>query len=163
MYRSYDGTTFPGADLDRHKPVGRVGEMDGCSGDTLFLVALATLSLQTERAARGPLLFVADDAQWLDQPTHDVLAFISRRLSSDRVVLSVAMRDEFQLFAAVMLPPSRRSCHRTGWRPEGRVSRDGICRLTRLVGGLKWMTNNGVPACEQKGLHREKHFAWVDR
>ncbi len=52
----------------------------------IFLVALATLTLLTERAARRPILLVADDAQWLDQATYDVLAFISRRLSSDPIV-----------------------------------------------------------------------------
>src|SRR5262249_32251970 len=59
------------------------------------LVALATLSLLTESATRKPILLIADDAQWLDQATHDVLAFISRRLSSDPVILLVAMRDGF--------------------------------------------------------------------
>ena len=58
-------------------------------------MALATLDLLTESATRKPILLVADDAQWLDQATHDVLAFISRRLSSDPVVLLVAMRDGF--------------------------------------------------------------------
>ncbi len=61
----------------------------------IFLVALATLSLLSEGAARRPILLVADDAQWLDQETHDVLAFVARRLSSDPVVLVVAMRDGF--------------------------------------------------------------------
>ncbi len=61
----------------------------------VFLVALATLTLLTERAARKPILLVADDAQWLDQATYEVLAFISRRLSSDPIFLLVAMRDGF--------------------------------------------------------------------
>ncbi len=62
----------------------------------IFLVALATLSLLSERATREPLLLVADDAQWLDQATFEVLAFVSRRLSSDPIVLVVAMRDDFK-------------------------------------------------------------------
>jgi predicted ATPase len=64
----------------------------------IFLVALATLSLLTESATRRPILLIADDAQWFDQATSEVLAFISRRLSSDPVVLFVAMRDEFNRF-----------------------------------------------------------------
>ncbi len=71
------------------------GMHDDTAAPDIFLVALATLSLLTERTTRGPLLLVADDAQWLDQATFDVLAFISRRLSSDPVVLLVAMRDDF--------------------------------------------------------------------
>jgi predicted ATPase len=60
------------------------GMHDDMGAPDIFLVALATLSLLTESATRKPILLVADDVQWLDQATHDVLAFISRRLSSDR-------------------------------------------------------------------------------
>ncbi len=59
-----------------------------------FLVALATLTLLTESAVRKPILLVADDIQWLDQPSHDVLSFISRRLSSDPIVLLMAARSD---------------------------------------------------------------------
>lgn len=61
----------------------------------IFLVALATLSLLTQSAVHEPILLVADDAQWLDHATFDVLAFIARRLSADPVLLLVAMRDGF--------------------------------------------------------------------
>ncbi len=61
----------------------------------IFLVALATLTLLTESAIRKPILLVADDGQWLDQATYEVLAFVSRRLSSDRIILLAAMRDGF--------------------------------------------------------------------
>ena len=71
------------------------GTRDDMGAPDLFVVALATLSLLTESATRKPILLVADDAQWLDQATYDVLAFVSRRLSSDPVVLPVAMRDGF--------------------------------------------------------------------
>ena len=72
------------------------GMHDDTGAPDIFLVALATLSLLSERATREPLLFVADDAQWLDQATYDVLAFISRRLSSDPILLVVAMRGDFK-------------------------------------------------------------------
>jgi len=71
------------------------GMDDEMGAPDLFLVALATLSLLTESATRKPILLIADDAQWLDEATYDVLAFVSRRLSSDPVVLLVAMRDGF--------------------------------------------------------------------
>jgi DNA-binding CsgD family transcriptional regulator len=61
----------------------------------IFLVAIATLALLADSATRRPILLLADDAQWLDQATFDVLAFISRRLSSDPIVLLLAMRDGF--------------------------------------------------------------------
>jgi len=72
-----------------------LGKCDDTGAPDIFLVALATLTLLTESATRKPILLVADDAQWLDQATFEVLAFVSRRLSSDPVVLLVAMRDDF--------------------------------------------------------------------
>jgi DNA-binding CsgD family transcriptional regulator len=71
------------------------GMEDDAGAPDIFLVALATLTLLTEGATRKPILLVADDAQWLDQATFDALAFISRRLGSDPVVLLLAMRDGF--------------------------------------------------------------------
>lgn len=65
---------------------------DGRAPD-LFLVALATLFVLSESASCAPILFVADDVQWLDQATYDVLSFISRRLSSDPIILLVATLD----------------------------------------------------------------------
>ena len=41
------------------------------------------------------MLVVADDAQWLDQATGDVLAFLARRLEDEPIVLIVAIRDGF--------------------------------------------------------------------
>src|ERR1700749_3855486 len=69
------------------------GMHDDMATPDIFLVALATLALLTESATRKPILLVADDAQWLDHATYEVLAFVSRRLSSDPVVLLVAIRD----------------------------------------------------------------------
>nr|WP_274388080.1 LuxR family transcriptional regulator [Salsipaludibacter albus] len=60
----------------------------------LFLIALATLSLLTEAAATRPIVLVVDDAQWLDRPTGDVLAFVARRLERDRVLLLATVRTD---------------------------------------------------------------------
>ena len=60
-----------------------------------FWWPLRRLLFLTESATRKPILLVADDAQWLDQESCDVLAFVSRRLSSDRIVLVTAIRDGF--------------------------------------------------------------------
>jgi len=59
-----------------------------------FLIALATLALLGEAAARSPLLIIAEDAQWLDHPTRDVLAFVARRVSLEPIVLLFAVRDD---------------------------------------------------------------------
>ena len=70
------------------------GELDG-DAPNLYLIALATLSLLAEVASSRPVLVLVEDAQWLDQPTCDVLAFVGRRLASDRIVLLVALRDGY--------------------------------------------------------------------
>lgn len=57
-----------------------------------FLIALACLTLLTEAAARRPVLLIVDDAQWLDTPTHEVLAFVARRLGRDPIALVATVR-----------------------------------------------------------------------
>jgi hypothetical protein len=52
---------------------------------------LAVLSLLTQAAAEEPLLVVVDDAQWIDQATAEVLAFVARRLSAEPIALVVAV------------------------------------------------------------------------
>ncbi|WP_328760437.1 ATP-binding protein [Streptomyces sp. NBC_00271] len=56
------------------------------------LIALATLNLLTDVAAERPLLVAVDDVQWLDQPTHDAIAFLARRISRDPIVVLGAIR-----------------------------------------------------------------------
>ncbi|HXT91097.1 MAG TPA: AAA family ATPase [Trebonia sp.] len=71
---------------------------DGAAGrPEPFMIALATLNLLAEAAARRPVLIVADDVQWLDSPTHDVLTFIARRITSDPIVLVGTVRKGYQL------------------------------------------------------------------
>ncbi|NUR75073.1 MAG: AAA family ATPase, partial [Thermoleophilia bacterium] len=57
-----------------------------------FLVALAALGLLTEAAAVAPIVVVVDDAQWLDGPTHDALAFVARRLERTPIALVATVR-----------------------------------------------------------------------
>jgi DNA-binding CsgD family transcriptional regulator len=72
-----------------------LGTRNDAEPPDIFLVALATLNLLTESATRKPILLVVDDAQWLDQPSYDVIAFVSRRLRSDPIALLAAIRDGF--------------------------------------------------------------------
>jgi DNA-binding CsgD family transcriptional regulator len=55
-------------------------------------VAMAAFNLITKRAAEQPVVLIADDVQWLDRPTRDVLAFMARRASDNPIVILVALR-----------------------------------------------------------------------
>src|SRR4051794_10935183 len=55
-----------------------------------FLVGLAVLALLADAAGDRALVIAVDDAQWLDEATTDVLAFVARRLGATRIALVAA-------------------------------------------------------------------------
>jgi DNA-binding CsgD family transcriptional regulator len=59
----------------------------------LFLVGLAALGLLTEPEAKRPLVFVVEDAHWLDGPSLEVLGFVARRLELEPVIVLFAVRE----------------------------------------------------------------------
>src|SRR3954447_21391212 len=61
-----------------------------------FRIAMAALDLLSDVAGDAPLLLVVEDAQWLDGPTADVLAFVARRIESDPILLLAAIRDSYR-------------------------------------------------------------------
>ena len=72
--------------------LGALGLADAYGGD-LFLIALAALNLLSDFASQRALLLVVDDAQWLDQSSANVLAFIARRLGSEPIALLIGSRE----------------------------------------------------------------------
>jgi DNA-binding CsgD family transcriptional regulator len=67
------------------------GLSDGAPPDQ-FLVGLATLTMFAEVAEQQPLICIVDDAQWIDQASASILAFVARRLLAERVVIVCAVR-----------------------------------------------------------------------
>jgi DNA-binding CsgD family transcriptional regulator len=59
-----------------------------------FLVGLGVLGLAAEEAAAQPLLFIVDDAQWIDQTSLQALAVMTRRLYGESVGVIFAGRSE---------------------------------------------------------------------
>jgi DNA-binding CsgD family transcriptional regulator len=67
----------------------------GLSGGTppdRFLVGLGVLGLAAEEAATQPLLWIVDDAQWIDQTSLQALAVMTRRLYGESVGMIFAAR-----------------------------------------------------------------------
>jgi DNA-binding CsgD family transcriptional regulator len=60
-----------------------------------YRIAMAALDLVSEVATDAPLLLVAEDAQWLDRPTLEVLAFVARRIECDPIILLAGVRDGY--------------------------------------------------------------------
>ena len=58
-----------------------------------FMVGLAILTLLAGVASERPLLVVIDDAQWLDQVSAEVLAFVARRVYADSIAFLFAVRE----------------------------------------------------------------------
>ncbi|MGV9677285.1 ATP-binding protein [Nocardia sp. NPDC003482] len=58
-----------------------------------YLVGLATLSLLSEVAEERPVLVVAEDVQWLDEASAEVLAFVARRVAEEPIVVVATVRD----------------------------------------------------------------------
>ncbi|AEW99395.1 helix-turn-helix transcriptional regulator [Streptantibioticus cattleyicolor] len=65
---------------------------DLTDGRTLLTVHMALRAAFSALCARGPVLLVVDDVQWLDRPSADALAFVARRAHGLRLAAIAAVR-----------------------------------------------------------------------
>jgi DNA-binding CsgD family transcriptional regulator len=78
-------------DAQRRVILGALGFIEVEGIDPSFL-ALATLNLLREQAVDAPLLVVAEDVQWLDRQSAEVLGFVARRIQHDPIVFLASSR-----------------------------------------------------------------------
>ena len=89
----------PSLDLQEHLPQHQREALEVALGLSAgrapnpFLVGLAVLDLLSEAAEQQPLFCLVDDAQWLDDASARVLAFVARRLLAERIVMVFAARE----------------------------------------------------------------------
>lgn len=77
---------------------------DGAAPNPLA-VCMGTLNVLATAAAVAPLVVLVDDLQWVDPPSQQVLLFVARRLSSERVAMVITVRPDFaELSEASGLP-----------------------------------------------------------
>jgi DNA-binding CsgD family transcriptional regulator/tetratricopeptide (TPR) repeat protein len=60
-----------------------------------FRIALAALEALSQSSSRAPILILAEDLQWIDQASNDVLAFIARRIEHESIVMLFSIRSGY--------------------------------------------------------------------
>jgi DNA-binding CsgD family transcriptional regulator len=58
-----------------------------------FLVGIAALDLVATAARKQPVVWLVDDAQWIDQASMQAIGFVGRRLLAERVAILIVTRD----------------------------------------------------------------------
>jgi DNA-binding CsgD family transcriptional regulator len=94
-------TTAAGQSADQAADLAAV--LNGGRADPLS-AGSAVLALLRQRARAGPLVLVADDAQWGDELSLRALSFAARRLPADPVLCLIATRSD----GLAQLPPGLR-------------------------------------------------------
>jgi tetratricopeptide (TPR) repeat protein len=68
-------------------------ESPDAAGAALSKAGMTVLSLLSDVSVLRRLILVADDLQWLDRPSREVLAFVGRRLGVDPISMILGVRD----------------------------------------------------------------------
>ncbi|WP_324786880.1 helix-turn-helix transcriptional regulator [Streptomyces sp. H51] len=119
------------------------GEESALQRDGLAL-RLAVLSALRALAAEGPVLVVADDLQWLDSASAELLGFAARRLGDTPVQLLCAVRTEGQEYDRHL-----RSCP-----PDTLAVRLGPLSRAQVSTLLDHRGYPGLPRSTVRDIHR---------
>jgi hypothetical protein len=73
-----------------------------------FRTGLAVLGLLGDVAERAPVVVVAEDVHWIDEPTSEVLAFVARRIEADPIAMLITSRESIPRSLRGARVPTRR-------------------------------------------------------
>ena len=76
----------------RRNALDQVFGLTGGAPPERFLVGIAALDLVATVAKKQPVVWLVDDAQWIDQASMQAIGFVGRRLLAERVVILIATR-----------------------------------------------------------------------
>lgn len=114
------------------------------------------LGLLTALSARQPTVLVVEDVHWIDRATRDLLMFLERNLTSERLAIVLTLRDAdlprghpiLAWLADIERSPS------TVVVELGRLDRAAVDRQLRMIAGAElvpglaeriWRRSNGIP------------------
>jgi DNA-binding CsgD family transcriptional regulator len=84
---------LPDLPFPRRDALEKVFGLSTGSPPDRFLVGMAVLDLLAMAAQGKSMMWLVDDAQWLDRCSLETIGFVSRRLLAERVVIVIAARD----------------------------------------------------------------------
>jgi len=76
--------------------LSNVGTISDRPVEDRYAVSLAALNLLRDLSEYTPLLVVVEDLHWLDPMSRGVLAFVARRISTDRIVVVGTLREDLR-------------------------------------------------------------------
>src|SRR6202034_2361556 len=82
--------SLPGREA--HALIAAVGLTADPGAPDSLLTSLAVLTLLSDLSERSPVLVVADDAQWIDRASLDVMSFAAHRLDTEPVTMALGAR-----------------------------------------------------------------------
>ncbi|WP_113701405.1 AAA family ATPase [Nonomuraea lactucae] len=74
-----------------------VGSVDGGTAPDRLIIGVAVLELLSGLAQHTPVLVVADDVQWFDADSREMLAFAARRIGEEPLAVLAATREQAAL------------------------------------------------------------------